>query len=299
MIWAATAGLCFAVLNTVMRQLAIDLPPIQALFLRYIAGAVVWVPMLIRVGPGRFKSNHMTGQLARGVVHTAGLTVWFLALPNLPLADTTAIGFTMPVFIMLGASLFLGERMVAARWIAVGLGFVGVLIVLGPKMGGSDEFYALLMLCSTPLFAGSFLIAKMLTRHDKPSVIVFWQAMLVSLLALPFAAWVWVAPSAIQWGWVLLAGCLGSFGHWCLTRAYEMADISAAQPVKFLDLVWASLLGFMVFGDSPALATILGGVLIVAGTIWAARQASSQLPIQSPAEEPPQTKSKPLKGDNS
>ena len=297
MVWAAAAGLCFSVLNTVMRQLAIDLPPIQALFLRYIAGLLVWMPMLLRLGVGHFKSNNLSGQIGRGVVHTAGLAVWFIALPNLPLADTTAIGFTMPVFIMLGATLFLGERMVAARWIAVGLGFLGVLIVVGPKMGGSDEAFALLMLCSTPLFAGSFLIAKVLTRYDKPSVIVFWQAMLVSLMALPFAAWVWVAPNLIQWGWVLLAGCLGSFGHWCLTRAYQMADISAAQPVKFLDLVWASMLGFLVFGDAPAIATIVGGVVIVMGTIWAARQASSPIPIQSESEAAPQSKS--FKGDHS
>jgi len=295
--WAAAAGFCFAILNTVMRQLAIDLPPVQALFLRYLAGTVVWIPMLMRLGVGHFKSNHITGQLGRSLVHTAGLAVWFIALPNLPLADTTAIGFTQPVFIMLGASLFLGERMVAARWIAVGLGFIGVLIVVGPKMGEADQSYALLMLCSTPLFAGSFLIAKLLTRYDKPSVIVFWQAILVSLLALPFALWVWVEPNAVQWGWVLLAGCLGSFGHWCLTKAYQMADISAAQPVKFLDLVWASLLGYLVFGHAPAIATIIGGVLIIVGTIWAARHASGTLPIQSQAESSPQ--SKPLKGDNS
>ncbi|MGH1357758.1 MAG: DMT family transporter [Burkholderiaceae bacterium] len=294
MIWASVAGLCFVLLNTVMRQMAIDMPPVQALFLRYAAGALVWLPWLIRDGPRQYKSNFFLGQLARGVVHTAGLAIWFTALPHLPLAYTTAIGFTGPIFIMLGASWFLGERMVAARWIAVGLGFVGVLVIVGPKLGAGNAVYSLLMLAAAPVFAGSFLIAKMLTRHDRPEVIVFWQSVWVSLLSLPFAFWLWVEPSPIQWAWVLVAGMLGSLGHWCLTRAYVIADISAAQPVKFLDLVWATGMGFIIFGDTPAVATLLGGALIVIGTIWAARrEAAARLPLQSAVH------SNPPKGDDS
>lgn len=294
MLWAATAGLCFVLLNTVMRQMAIDMPPVQAMFLRYAAGALVWLPWLVRDGLGRYKSNYFRGQMARGLVHTAGLAIWFTALPHLPLAYTTAIGFTGPIFIMLGATWFLGERMVAARWIAVGLGFIGVLVIVGPKLGAGNALYSLLMLAAAPVFAGSFLIAKMLTKHDRPEVIVFWQSIWVSVLAAPVALWLWVEPSLVQWGWVIVSGMLGSLGHWCLTRAYVIADISAAQPVKFLDLVWATIMGFVIFGDTPAVATLVGGTLIVIGTIWAARrEAASKVPLQSAVH------SNPPKGDDS
>ncbi len=294
MLWASCAGLCFVLLNTVMRQMAIDMPPVQAMFLRYAAGALVWLPWLVRDGLGRYKSNYFRGQMARGVVHTAGLAIWFTALPHLPLAYTTAIGFTGPIFIMLGATWFLGERMVAARWIAVGLGFIGVLVIVGPKLGAGNAVYSLLMLAAAPVFAGSFLIAKMLTKHDRPEVIVFWQSVWVSVLASPVAFWLWVEPSLIQWGWVVVSGMLGSLGHWCLTRAYVIADISAAQPVKFLDLVWATIMGFVIFGDTPAVATLVGGTLIVIGTIWAARrEAASKVPLQSAVH------SNPPKGDDS
>ncbi len=288
--WAAAAGFVFAVLNTIMRALAIELPPVQVLFMRYFAGAVVLLPMILRTGPAHFRTNNLRGQLYRGVAHTAGLALWFIALPNLPLAYTTAIGFTGPVFIMIGATLFLGERMVPARWLAVGLGFIGVLVIVAPRLGSADGIYSLIMLGAAPLFAASFLIAKWLTRVERPATIVLWQSMTVSAFSLPFALWVWTAPTPMQWLLVLLAGGLGSLGHWCLTRAYQIADISAAQPVKFLDLVWASTLGFMIFGDVPALATLIGGGLIVVGTIWSARRESNRRhPIQSPAAIKKQT----------
>jgi drug/metabolite transporter (DMT)-like permease len=102
--------------------------------------------------------------------------LWYIALPHLTLADMTAIGFTGPIFIMIGAVLALGEKMVWERWFSAALGFLGVLIVVGPKMrGGGGGYYDLAMLASSPLFAVSALITKVLTRRDKPEVIVVWQ----------------------------------------------------------------------------------------------------------------------------
>ena len=274
MLWATSAGLSFALLNTLMKQMSIELPPLQTLFLRYFAGLLIMLPFVMPGGLRNLRTNHLRGQLARGAVHYAGLILWFVALPHLPITTTTALGFTGPIFIMLGATLFLGERMHAVRWLSAAVGLVGVAIVLGPKLGSSDWGYSLLMAASAPVFAASFLLAKMLTRHDSPSVIVTWQALTVSLFALPWALWVWVWPTPTQWLLFLLLGGLGSLGHWALTRAYAISDITTAQPVKFLDLVWAAILGWIFFADIPALATLIGGTLIIAATIWLARRES-------------------------
>ncbi|MEZ5739896.1 MAG: DMT family transporter [Burkholderiaceae bacterium] len=159
----------------------------------------------VQQGLGTFKTNTLRGQLSRGLAHSLGLAFWFTALPMLPLSYTTALGFTGPIFIMLGAVLFLGERMQAARWLAAIGGFVGVLIIVWPKLtGGADLTYSLIMMASAPMFAGSFLIAKALTRHDKPSVIVAWQGLTVSLFAAPFAFWSgsgrrWSSGSGSSW----------------------------------------------------------------------------------------------------
>ena len=218
----------------------------------------------------------MSGQLWRGVVHTAGLLFWFAALPHLPIADTTAIGFTTPIFIMIGAAVVLREPVVAARWIAAAVGFAGVMIVVYPKLSAVGGVWSLAMLISSPMFAASFLITKALTKRDTSEVIVVWQSLTVSLFTLPFALIHWQWPTATQWAIFLLCGLLGSTGHWCLTNAYRLADISATQGVRFLDLVWASMLGFLVFGDRPSASTIAGGCVIFGATVWIARREAGR-----------------------
>ncbi|MBP0464365.1 DMT family transporter [Roseomonas sp. PWR1] len=269
----ALAGFLFCLLNTIARSLAQDLDPFQTQFLRYLAGLVVLLPFMMRTGLAAWRPHDLKGQGWRGLVHTAGLLMWFWALPHVPLADMTAIGFTGPIFIMAGAVLFLGEPMVRARWIAAAFGFVGVGIVVAPQFTGTGGgTWTLVMLASAPLFAASFLITKALTRRDRPEVIVAWQAITVSVFTLPFALAGWTWPTAGQWGWFLLTGLLGSAGHWCLTEAFRLTDMSATQPVKFIDMVWASFLGWVVFAEVPATTTFAGAAVIFAATTWIARR---------------------------
>lgn len=268
---AAGAGLTFSVLNVWMRLLTAELDPFQVQFLRYGLGLLFVLPL---AGMAALAPNNLPGQLWRGAVHTAGLLCWFAALPNIPYADLSAISFTGPIFIMLGAAFFLGERLIWQRWVAAALGLLGVLIVVGPQLGGTGGVYYLWMLLSTPLFAASFLITKALTRRDTPEVIVAWQSLTVTLFTLPLALWVWEWPSLWAWGVALLSGALGSLGHVLLTHAYRLADISAASGVKFLDLVWAVLLGWMVFAEVPTLFTLAGALVILAATSWIARVES-------------------------
>jgi len=126
------------------------------------------------------------------------------------------------------------------------------------------------MLATCPVFAASFLFTKALTRYERPEVIVLWQAISVTLFSLPLALAHWQWPSAAQWFAFLVCGLLGTVGHYCLTRSYAVVDISATQSVKFLDLVWAALLGWMVFGDTPSASTLIGGCVICTATIWLA-----------------------------
>ena len=272
LLWSAASGVLFSLLNATMRSLTLQLHPLQSQFLRYLFGALVVLPLVLKVGLAAYRPNNLAGQFTRGAVHTVGLVLWFLALPHLPLADTTAIGFTTPLFILIGAFFFLRESMHRERWLATAIGFGGVLIVLAPQMGGSAGGYHLLMLASAPVFAVSFLITKVLTRSESPGVIVVWQALSVTLFSLPMALWFWQPPSALQWLGFAFCGLLGSLGHWCLTHSFSAADISATQSVRFLELLWAALLGWLWFADLPTRTTLLGGVIICASTLWVARR---------------------------
>ena len=272
LIWSTGAGLLFVLLNTLMRKLAIELDPFQTQFLRYLAALGVMLPLMARGGWTAWRPRNVGGQFTRGAVHTAGLCLWFIAVPHITLADTTAIGFTTPIFIMIGAVLLFKERMRWERWAASLVGFAGVLTVVAPQLTGSGGWYALVMLASSPVFAASFLITKALTRYERPEVIVAWQAISVTAFSLPLALLHWSWPSPLQW--LLFVGCgiLGSAGHYCLARSYSVADISATQSVKFLDLVWATLLGWLVFADLPSRWTLAGGAVICASTVWIARR---------------------------
>lgn len=268
---AALAGFTLCSLNVLLRILATELPPFQVQFLRYFCGLLVLLPWILREGLAAYRPHGVRGQLWRGVVHASGLYLWFAAMPHIPFSDMVAIGFTGPIFVMIGAVLFLKEKMFWQRWVAAVIGFGGVLFIVGPQMTGEGGHYSLIMLASAPLFAASFLITKALTRRDSPTVIVVWQSLTVSLFTLPLALWVWEEPTLRQWGIVIVCGAMGSLGHWFLTHAFRLADISSAQPVKFLDMIYAVILGYLVFAEIPTSWTLIGAAVIFVSTTWITR----------------------------
>ncbi|MFZ9509150.1 MAG: DMT family transporter [Burkholderiaceae bacterium] len=274
MLWATAGGIILCLLNAVSRGLTHEMDPAQVMFLRYLAGFALMVPFALRAGRTRWRTGDLPGHLLRGLIHTIALTMWFIALPTVSLADTTAIGFTTPIFLMLGAGLLLGETMMAARWIAAAIGFAGVLIVVGPSLGGSSGGAMLLLLASAPMFAATMLMSKRLARRDGPSVLVLWQAASITLLSAPLAIYQWQPVTLSQALLILLAGVLGNVGQYAVTRSFHRTDISATQSVRFLDLLWASLFGWMFFSDVPAHTTLAGGAVILASSLWIARRES-------------------------
>lgn len=276
MVWMATGGLSLCAMNALMRVLTLELDPPFAQFMRYLFALVLLVPWLVRDGLAAYRPRNLPGQLWRGVAHTGALALFFLALPHLPLADVTAIMFVTPIFVLVGAALVLREKVSSARWAAALVGFAGVVIVVWPHLtGAGGGMWSLVMLGATPLFAASFLINKALTRHDSTGVIVMWQNVTVTLFTLPIALPFWQTPTLAQTGLFLACGVLGTFAHYCMTRSFMLADISAMQPMRFLDLIWASMFGLLLFGHLPTATALLGGAVIVASTIWIARRESA------------------------
>ncbi len=271
--WMMLSGILFIALNTTMRGIALTMNPIEVQALRYSAGIIVMLPLIARSGLRAWApASGWWGQVRRGIVHTSSLLLWFTALPHIPIADTTAISFTTPIFVMVGAVIFLGEKMIWERWVAALIGTAGVVVVVWSGLSGTGGAYTLLMLSSSPLIACSYLISKALTKHDKPSVIVAWQSITVALISLPIAAFDWRWPSGTEWLLLLGCGVLGSSGHYCLTRAFVAADASATQPARFLDLGWSALAGYIVFSEVPSQATIAGAAIILLGTTWLAQR---------------------------
>ena len=155
MLWVALSGLLFSILNAMVRNITLSLDPFESQFLRYLFGMAAMLPLVWRQGWRTYRPVNLRGQFWRGAVHAIALMLWFTALPRIGLADMTAISFTTPIFIMIGAAWFLGEKMRKDRWVAAGIGFIGVLVVVLPKLNGQGGWYPLVMLASAPVFAAS------------------------------------------------------------------------------------------------------------------------------------------------
>ena len=274
MLWMTLCGLCFAGLNATTRVITADLHSWQTVCLRYAFGALVMLPLVLRAGMGVLRTNNLGLQVARCAVHSLGTGMWFLALPLVPLAEITAISFTSPIFLAIGAMLFFGEKVRGERWLAIFVGFLGVLLVLYPKLeqGIAANWASLLLVAAAPVSAGSYLLAKRLMRYDKTETIVLWQAMLVALFTLPFALYFWRPLTPTLLTMFIVVGVLGSAGHYALNRSLKATDVAATQPARFLELVWASVLGFLIWGDIPPVWTFAGAMVIFSATTWIARR---------------------------
>ncbi len=275
MLWMALCGLCFAAMNATTRVMTADLHAWQIQCLRYFFGGMVILPLMLRAGgPVVLRTKNLKLQIARCFVHTVGSGMWFITLAYVPLAEITAISFTAPIFLAIGAMLFFGEKARADRWIAITIGFAGVLIVLAPKLehGIVANWASLILIAAAPVSAGSYLLAKRLMQYDTPETIVLWQSILVSLFTLPVALFFWREVTPTHLAIFVFVGALGSLGHYALNRSLKAADVAATQPARFLELVWAAALGFLIWADVPPVWTFVGAMVIFGATTWIARR---------------------------
>ncbi len=259
------AGLVFQGLNASVKLLVAELPPMQVALLRWITG-ILWIaPFALAQGFGGLRTQDLRLHGLRSVFHAGGYGLWYTALGSVTLATTVALSFTGPLFVTLGAVLFLGEKVRRARWIAVCVGFLGVLVILRP---GIVEIGAatLIMLASVPLIAGSNLVAKVVAARDTPAQVVFWQSVFAMAWFTPFGIWLWQPVSATQWLLAVLAGLAGTVAYFFLIWSYRLLDISAVQPLMFLGIVWASLADFVFFGSTADAWTYIGAAVVVASS---------------------------------
>jgi drug/metabolite transporter (DMT)-like permease len=267
--WMLLTGLCFTGVNIVVKHVGQSVPPAQAVFLRYLTGLVFVLPMLPAMLRAGFAPRLAGRFCLRGVFHTAGAMFWFAAMALIPMGEVTAMGYLTPVYITLGAALFLGERIAARRLAAVGFAILGALIVVRPgfrELSGGH----LAMLISSPAFALSYLLAKRLTDETSPAATVAWMSLTVTVFLAPFAWLHWVPVGWAEVGWLWLTAALATLGHYLMMVAFRAAPITVTQPVTFLQLVWTVSFGALLFAEPVDGFVILGGAVILGAVIFIA-----------------------------
>jgi len=273
MCWMVITGLCFLAVTVTVRFAGERIPAPQAAFIRYVFGALLVLPVLWRMVNDKAAIANWKLTLFRGVIHSGGVLLWFFAVTRISIAQVTALGYLMPVIATLLAALILGEVLHIRRIVAVVAGFAGVLIILRP--GFSEVGVGqLAQLGAAPLFALSMILAKKLTGTDESMVIVAALTVVCALtLAVP-ALLQWVEPSSAELMLLALTAVFATCGHYAMTRALKLAPVSALQPVAFLQLVWATIAGVLLFQEALDFYVLLGGaVLVLSASYIAHREA--------------------------
>lgn len=266
-LWMLLSGLSFVGVTGIVRALGTDIPAAQAAFIRFAWGALFLAPSLLGVWRMGMPQGVMRLHLGRGALHVAAVICWFYAMARIPLAEVTAIGYLNPVLLTLGTAVFLGERLAARRLAAIGVALIGALIVLRPGLREVTDGH-LAQVGAACLFAGSYLFAKRLSALVGAGQAVAVLSVVVTLGLAPLAWAVWVPVSPAQVGWLALVAGFATLGHYCMSRAFAAAPVAVTQPVVFLQLVWATLLGALVFGEGIDPFVILGGAVIVASVTY-------------------------------
>ena len=269
--WMLLTGLLFVAVTGVVRHLGTDMNPMQAAFIRYAFGVVLIAPVLLRMFAVGVRPSRLSLHMLRGIAHGSAVMLWFFAMARIPIAQVTAIGFTTPIFTTMGAVLFLGEVLHARRIAAIVVSFLGTLIILRPG-AVSIELGAFAQLAAAPLFACSFLIAKKLTETESSASIVAYMSVFVTLALLVPALLVWRTPTLTELGWLFVTAIFATAGHYTFTRAMQTVELTVLQPFSFLQLVWATLLGFYVFSEVPDVWTLTGGAIIIASVTYIAHR---------------------------
>ena len=209
-------------------------------------------------------------------------------MARIPISEVTAIGYTTPIFTVMGAVLIFGERIHMRRIIAIIIGFIGILIILRPGFA-TIEIGSLAQLIAAPCFAISFLFAKKLTNTENSSDTLVMLSIFCTLALMPGAIYLWRSPTVLELTWLALVAVFATAGHYAITKSIANAPLTVTQPFSFLQLVWAILFGYLIFDEVPDLLVCVGAAIIVAAISYMAHReavASRRLKLQSSSSMP-------------
>ena len=276
-------GLLFVAVTVLVRHLGSDMPAVEAAFIRYSIGLLMLLPMIWRMRWRGIGSTWLKLSFYRGLVHGGAVMLWFFAMARLPLSEITAISFSTPVFTAVGAILIFHEKVKMRRMLAIAAGFVGTLVILRPGFQ-AIEVASLAQLVAAVGFAGSFLIAKRMTETRSSGDILVMLTIFCTLTLMPGAIYYWREPTLVEIGWLGLVAVFATAGHYAITRAIGYAPLTVTQPLSFLQLVWAIVIGYWLFDEIPDTWVISGSLIIVIAISYLTHreaQAARKLKVQA------------------
>ncbi len=270
-LWMAAAALFFSISIGLVRHLSEHINAFEQTFWRQLMGTVVLLPFMLRRGLSVFKTPQVGANLIRNMAGYAGISLSFYSVTLIPLADSLALQFTLPLFTIVFAVIILGEKVGAHRWTATAIGFAGALVILRPGFV-EINLGMIVALCAAASFGISDTLIRRLSRTDSTILIVFYGFALQLPFAIPGALYAWVWPSLEDWKWLLTLGVFSFAAQWSLSRSFVLAEASLVSPVLFLRLPCVAVIGYFFFAQVPDIWVWVGALIIFASAFYAERR---------------------------
>ena len=264
------AVVCFSVLETTGKYLSQFYPVVEVVWARYTVHVLLLLVLLApRMGWALVRTAQPGGQVLRASLLLGSTLCNFFALSYLPLAEVKAISFVSPLLVTVFAVWLLREKVNPAKWIAVMVGFLGTLFIVRP---GSHmlSWASSLALGNALCYSLYQIMTRQFSEDETPIATLFYSAIVGCVVLSLVVPWVWVQPSGVHLGLFLLVGSAGAAGHFMLIKALEIERASVLSPIGYTQLLWVTLLGFMVFGQLPDRHAVIGMAIIVASGLYVA-----------------------------
>jgi len=261
----SSLSLMDSVVKTILQY---DIPVIEIMAIRgWLITSVLLLALPFKGGWKALSTQHIKIHIGRTLIGFFAPFLFFSSLKFLPLADATAIFFCTTFFMTAGSMVFLGEKVGIHRWSAVVVGFIGVLLVSSP---GAQSFHpaSLLALFAGAAYAAIMLVGRLLTRTDSSFKIVFYFNTFNALISSALLPTVWVAPSGTVLLLILLASSLAMTGYFCITHAIRVVPIAVVAPIEYVALIWATSLGYMLWGEIPQFYAWVGMAIILCAGLY-------------------------------
>jgi drug/metabolite transporter (DMT)-like permease len=267
-LWMLASAIAFTVMTMLIKYLGTDYSPALQTFYRQLAGLLVLLPVILPNPREVFRTTRPGILLFRSGAGTIGMILAFYAYQKLPLADANALSFTRTLWLVPLAAFVLKETVGPRRVSATIVGFLGALLMLQPQTQGEAGWPAAAALASSLLFAFTVTGMKVMTRDHSTLTLMAWSAVLGFVLAIPPALFVWRWPTLGDFGLLCAMGVLGTITQACYINGMAEGDAAAMAPIDYTRLVFAVILGYVLFHDVPNAMTMLGAGIVMASTIY-------------------------------
>ncbi|MFO0992002.1 MAG: DMT family transporter [Hyphomicrobiales bacterium] len=261
-LWMAGWLIATLAMTVAGREVGRDVPIFVLMMFRSSMAVILLLPFVMATGGITGRTERFGLHLIRNVVHYGAQYAWFSALVLIPLAQVISIEFTLPIWVAVLAFAFLGEHLTFAKITAIALGFAGIIAIVRPGVEAIDAGH-LFALSSALGFSVSITLTKFLTRTDSPLTVIFYMFAIQTLIGAVPAMMVWQWPEPQNWVWVAVLGVAGTFSHYCLSSAIQLADTTIVTPMDFLRVPASALLGYWLYGEGIDALTVLGAALIL------------------------------------